>query len=231
MHSRNPDVVHLADLISRTPASVAIRLTNFANVDPFHQSRGVTGMSGGRAQVEPIWVEFLNDKEQLLFESERELAKLESITLEEKFPKIFEGINNYRGEKRFIEVKGRINQNIFRKIVLVNYQSRCAISGIDIPDLLIASHIIPWSINPDERLNPENGICLSALYDKAFDKGLITINENYKVVLSPLLFENEAKSYFRNTFFEASGFRILEPQKYLPSQEALEYHRLNIFKK
>ena len=61
-------------------------------------------------------------------------------------------------------MKTRVNQNVFRQIVLANYNKKCAITGIDIPDLLVASHIIPWSKNEEERLNPENGICLSALY-------------------------------------------------------------------
>ena len=71
------------------------------------------------------------------------------------------------------EVKTRVNQNVFRKIVLANYNGKCALTGIDISELLVACHIIPWSENEQERLNPENGICLSSLYDKAFDKGLI----------------------------------------------------------
>ena len=77
-------------------------------------------------------------------------------------------------------MKTRVNQNVFRQIVVANYSGKCAISGIDMPELLFASHIIPWSKNEEERLNPENGICLSALYDKAFDKGLIAVNENIR---------------------------------------------------
>ena len=68
-------------------------------------------------------------------------------------------------------------------IIMANYSSRCDITGIDIPDLLFASHIIPWSKNENERLNPENGICLSALYDKVFDKGYIGINEKYGILI------------------------------------------------
>ena len=86
-----------------------------------------------------------------------------------------------KGETKIREVKTRINQNVFRQMVIANYSCQCAISGIDIPDLLFASHIIPWSKNEQERLNPENGICLSCLYDKAFDKGWIGINEKYEI--------------------------------------------------
>jgi putative restriction endonuclease len=105
-----------------------------------------------------------------------------------------------------------------------NYNSCCAISGIDISDLLIASHIIPWNTNEKERLNPENGICLSSLYDKAFDKGYLTVNEQLKVVLSPELKRNLHKKYYEHFFKPFEGEQILSPQKYLPKKEFLQYH-------
>ena len=71
-------------------------------------------------------------------------------------------------------------------MILSNYNGHCALTGIDIPQLLLASHIIPWSKNKVTRLNPSNGICLSALYDKAFDQGLIGFDQHYKVILSPI---------------------------------------------
>jgi putative restriction endonuclease len=125
--------------------SVAIRLTNFAHVDPYHQERGVKGLSGGRRQVEPIWNEFFNDKEKLVFESERILAEKENMTVETKFAEILYDTKNMKGETKIREVKTRVNQNFFRQVVVANYSGRCAITGIDIPDLLVASHIIPWS--------------------------------------------------------------------------------------
>lgn len=184
MHSRTPEIIKLAETIGRTPASIAIRLTNFASVDPFHQNRGIKGMSGGRRQVEPIWDEFVNNREDLLFESERILAEKEEETIETKYSELLFETTHLIGEDRIREIKTRVNQNLFRQMVLANYDGKCAISGIDISDLLIASHIIPWSKSEKERLNPENGICLSALYDKAYDIGLITIDVDYKVVFS-----------------------------------------------
>ena len=126
-------------------------------------------MSGGRRQVEPIWNEFINDMEKLVFESERILAEKENMTIETKFAEILYDTRNLKGETKIREVKTRVNLNFFRQVVVANYSGKCALTGIDIPDLLVASHIIPWSKNEKERLNPENGICFSALYDKAFD--------------------------------------------------------------
>ena len=70
MHSRTLEVIHLANLMNRTPSSIAMRLVNFASVDPFHQNRGIKGLAGGKRQVEPIWQEFLANKEEILFERE-----------------------------------------------------------------------------------------------------------------------------------------------------------------
>lgn len=93
----------------------------------------------------------------------------------------------------------------------------------------MASHIIPWSKNVNERLNPENGICLSALYDKAFDKGLIGINKNYQVILSASLKKKKETSFYQSHFATIESLKITNPIKYLPRKEFLEYHLDTIF--
>ena len=100
MHSRTPEIIHLANIIGRTPDAVAIRLTNFAHIDPYHQERGVKGMSGGRNQVEPIWNEFINNKEELIFESEKILAEKENETIEQKFADILVGYREFKGRNK-----------------------------------------------------------------------------------------------------------------------------------
>ena len=147
LHHNTPEIIYLSQLINRTANAVAMRLSNFASVDPYHKERGIKGLTGGVKQVEPIWNEFIDHKEDLLFESEKLLAKLEERTLESKFADLLSGIENLKGKTKIREVKTRVNQNAFRQIVLANYSGKCAITGIDIPDLLIASHIIPWSVN------------------------------------------------------------------------------------
>lgn len=230
MHSRTPEIIHLANIIGRTPDSVAIRLTNFAHVDPYHQQRGVKGMSGGRKQVEPIWNEFINNKEKLVFESEQILAEKENLTIETKFAEILYDTKNLKGETKIREVKTRVNQNFFRQVVLANYSGKCAISAIDIPDLLVASHIIPWSKNEEERLNPENGICFSPLYDRAFDKGYIGINGKSEILISSALKKKEKEDYYSKYFSHLSGTKLFLPQKYHPKKEFLQYHLDSIFK-
>lgn len=231
LHSKNPEIIHLANLLGRTSNSVAMRLNNFASVDPFHQARGIKGLSGGIKQVQPIWNEFINNKEELLFESEKILAEKEKVSLEIKYSNALEGIENLKGEYKIREVKTRINQNIFRQIVMANYNSKCAISGIDIPDLLVASHIIPWSKNENERLNPENGICLSPLYDRAFDKGYIGISEKFEIILSNEIKKKNTQEYHEKHFKPLDGLKIILPQKYYPKKEFLVYHLDVIFRK
>lgn len=231
LHSGNPQIIHLASLLRRTAGSIAMRLNNFASVDPYHQQRGIGGLPGGKKQVEPIWNEFINNKEELLYESERILAQKEHIAIEDKFSELLKGTENLKGEYKVREVKTRINQDVFRKIVIANYSGRCAITGINIPDLLIASHIIPWSKNEKERLNPENGICLSSMYDRAYDKGYIGITKDFDIVLSNELFKMRNEKYHPYYFASLIGKKITLPSKYSPRREFLEYHMDEIFKK
>lgn len=230
LHSRTPEIIHLAKLLGRTAGSIAMRLNNFASVDPFHQQRGIGGLPGGRKQVEPIWQEFIDNKDALLFESERILAEKEHTSIENKYAEVLQDTRHLKGEYKLREVKTRVNQDVFRQIVIANYNSKCAITGIDIPDLLLASHIIPWSKSEVERLNPENGICLSPLYDRAYDKGFITISEKFEIVLSREIREKENKGYHRKYFSSIAGAKIILPKKYHPKKEFLQFHLDEVFR-
>lgn len=230
-HSRNPDVKRLAEIIGRTPGAISRRLGNFASIDPFHQQRGVKGLDHGKRQVQPIWDEFFENKERLLFQSEEILAQKENTSLRSKYKDILEDLKDLKGETVLREVKTRVNQCVFRKIVLTNYSYKCAITGIDIPELLHASHIIPWSTSEEHRLSPENGICFSALYDKAFDKGLIGINTDLKIIFSETLKKKKKTEYFEKYFASIENQEILKAKKYLPRKEFLEHHLDTIFNK
>lgn len=231
MHTRTPEIIEMASLLGRTVNSIAIRLTNFAACDPYHQNRGVKGMVGGIKQCQPIWDEFFTNQEELIFLSEQILAEKEHQTIEIKFDELLFDIKDLKGETKIREVKTRVNQNVFRQIVVANYSGKCAITGIDIPELLFASHIIPWSENEDERLNPENGICLSALYDKAFDRGLIGLNEKYEILISSHLKKKQQNDYYGRYFSHLDKSKLVMPQKYMPKKEFLQYHLDEIFEK
>lgn len=136
------------------------------------------------------------------------------------------------GEDVASESKRRVGQDYFRHMILANYGYRCALTGIDIPQLLLASHIIPWrdKKHKQDRLNPSNGICLSALYDKAFDKGLITFSpDDYTVCISSALRENETKEYYDHHFGIIVGKKLTMPDEYMPDRDFLAYHRDKVF--
>lgn len=230
IRSTNPAIVDLAKLIGRTSNAVALRLANYASCDLFLRSRGIKGMENGKQQCLPYWKEFINDRAKLIFESEQILAKYQEVSIETKFKDILSDIpTGLQGETRLTEVKTRVNQSVFRELVLANYNSKCAITGIDVPELLVASHILPWATNEKERLNPANGICLSMLWDKAFDKGLIGINSDYTIIFSERIRSCLAKDFYNDYFKTIEGHKLNLPSKYLPSQDFLEWHRNNIF--
>ena len=121
-----------------------------------------------------------------------------------------------------------MNQSFFRKMILSSYDSQCCITGLPIKELLVASHIIPWSQNPKTRLNPQNGLCLNSLHDKAFDRGYITISTSYQVVISSKIKNFDSKIITMITDYQ--GAKMLLPRRFLPKQEYLNYHRENIFR-
>lgn len=136
------------------------------------------------------------------------------------------------GEDVVSKTKRRKGQDYFRRMILANYESRCSLTGIDIPQLLIASHIIPWEdkSHKKDRLNPENGICLSALYDKAFDKGLITFSpDDYTVILSSALREYDSREYYDKHFGIIAGRKLTLPLEHSPNREFLAYHKNHVF--
>ena len=211
---------------------MALRLVNYASCDPILQKRGIKGMVGGIKQCQPLWDEFNNNREELLFESERILAEYEGTSIEKKYEQEIRDIpQGIVGETKVREVKTRVNQNVFRQIVLANYDGKCALTGIDLSELLVASHIIPWSENEQERLNPENGICLSSLYDKAFDKGLISFTNDKRVLFSLRLKENVGKEYYTKYFESIANAELITPRKYHVNPQFLEWHRDCIFNK
>lgn len=223
-----PEVKQLAALIGRTDNSVALRLVNFAACDPYILATGRHGMAGGERICQPIWDEFVNDKERLFMEAERIKAQLLKQPIEQT---LHITATDLVGTTREAVVKQRVNQNVFRSMILANYNSTCAITGITVPELLVASHIVPWAEStPEQKLNPENGICLSALYDKAFDRGLITVSpDDYTINLSSALREYETEDYFDKHFRAISGQKLIMPIEHLPNRDFLAWHGNHIF--
>jgi putative restriction endonuclease len=229
MHSSNPEVIKLATLIGRTPSSIALKLGNFASFDPSLQERGIKGASNASKLDREIWNEFYNNWEGALLESELLMAKARKTTIEEQNEVKTSDIPAEGIVKQRL-VNTRVNQSIFRTIILANYNQRCCITGISNPQLLIASHIVPWSKDEKNRMNPMNGLALNALHDKAFDAGLITIDaDTYTIrVSSKLKMKSTPESILQN-FYAFEGKEMFLPDKFLPNRDFLRLHNETCF--
>lgn len=129
------------------------------------------------------------------------------------------------GVDKLAAVKVRVNQDIFRKMVLANYGGKCCVTGLAVPDVLRASHISPWAEDEKNRLNPENGLCLSATYDAAFDRHLISFDEHYRLIVSKVIKDHYTDAAAKAYFLDREGQTMSLPTKFLPSQSLLEKHR------
>lgn len=143
---------------------------------------------------------------------------------------LLENWQGQEGKESLRTIKARFNQNVFRRYTLKNYQQRCCITGTPLPQLLTASHIKPWAIsNAQEKLNPANGLCLAKTQDAAFDKGLITLDENLRVVLSKCIRDHLTHDTLRDNFHRYEGKPITLPHRFRPDPKFLDYHREVVF--
>jgi putative restriction endonuclease len=124
-----------------------------------------------------------------------------------------------------------VNQSFFRKTILASYNNTCCITGIQLPELIVAGHIKPWSLDEKNRLNPQNGIALNALHDRAYETGLLTITPELKIKISPSLFKQKKSQLLEDYFFRYDNQNIISPSKFLPDKEFLIYHNEVRFKK
>ncbi len=223
LHRSNPDTIALAAILGRTSSAVAMKLTNFARLDPELKKRNVSGMGHGSKLDEQIWEEFHKDWNRLSFESERLLIILKTGT-----DSGLEVMSFPEGKSREAIVMVRVNQAFFRSTVLAAYNSTCCITGLAIPALLNASHIVPWSIDGANRTNPRNGLCLNALHDRAFDTGLISLDSEFRVMVSPRL-KKKSKAAPAELILRFEKKAINIPAHFSPDPALLAYHRDNIF--
>ncbi len=232
MHKGNPEIIQLSELIGRTPSSVAMKLVNFASLDPAITSTGRAGLGNASAGDQEIWNEFHEDWELLALESKNAVdgfSKGAALSRVEEFEFDHEPLENYEGATKAVVVETRIKQSFFRKAVLSSYQNRCCISSLQEPRLLIASHIVPWAADKLNRLNPRNGLCLSALHDRAFDLGLITVTPEYRLRISKKMKGHADIAMIDVGILKMDGMKIRLPEKFWPDPDFLEWHNKNRF--
>jgi hypothetical protein len=238
LHARQPAIVALADKLERGTNSVAMKLCNFASLDPALKLRGIKGLEGASALDRTVWTEFHTNLNESVPVSEDALRKLfgvdESSELE-VLPR--EGV---RVRKRpptgptetIASVKLRRGQDYFRDAVLNNFGGRCGVTQLAVRELLIASHILPWGTHVAERLNVRNGLSLSRLHDAAFDQGLITFDDSLRMVVSPRLKAELPQRAVAENFGAYAGQPLhLPDDAALPELAFLAEHRTKKFRK
>lgn len=135
-------------------------------------------------------------------------------------------LNDYAIENRKIEIEQRQKQSLFRTRVLENFEGRCCLSGISEEELLVASHIVPWAKRIDTRLDPANGLLLYSPYDRLFDKGFISFDVSFRVLVAPWV--GRCSLPLRAVLEQLAGQQARRPVKWAIKPEYLEYHRTEV---
>jgi putative restriction endonuclease len=220
----NPDIIDLAARLGRTPSAVTLKLANLAALDASIPQKG---MSNASAMDKQVWTEFFDNPEPVLGVFDQQIAGIAaSSTAQQRLRhpvSMAEESARYDAfgpSERKVEATQRIGQDFFRRIILVSYSDRCALTGIEDKRLLNASHIVAWKDDPRNRLNPSNGVCLNALHDRAFDRHMITFDEDYRMKIAahvPVVARRELE--------RVETGKLELPNRFLPNQAFLEKHR------
>lgn len=207
-----------------------MKLVNFASLDPSLKARDITGLKNTSKLDREVWSEVFADWETLAFESQKAFIKIQSKEKSDRYISD-SGIESPIGETEADRiVKTRLVQGFFRNTVLASYDNNCCFCRLNIPSLLVASHIIPWKDSNEKRADPTNGLCLCSIHDKAFDRGLLGVDEGYRILVSSSMKKVKSKSVMQQiALIDIEGNEMTIPNRFLPDLSSLEYHREKIF--
>ena len=231
LHRGTPEIQQLANAIGRTHSSVAMKLSNLASFDPSIISSGRKGLDGASKLDRQVFERFVNDWEGLLSETDKLwetiVADGDSAQVKEDRSTFnFEYYSDHDSTERLVDQ--RVGQSFFRRAVLANYDDRCCITGISDRRFLNASHIKPWADDLENRHNPANGIALSPTFDRAFDRGLMTIEADGRVLMSQQLISHDHTA--TREYFQKYHTRVIHfPTKFPLNAEFLDWHKRNLF--
>jgi hypothetical protein len=216
-------VKELAALLGRTPASIARKLGNFGAFDPQLAARDISGLVHGSKLDKAVWDEFHHDWAGLVIRAHdirNELQPRERVEQPLMPPQ--------GPSEKVVTVKQRLHQSFFRDAVLSSYNERCCVTGLPIVECLVAGHIIPWSVDERRRADPTNGVCLSATFDRLFDSGCITIEDDLTLCVSKHLRGMNDRAVAEQVAAR-HGQKIIPPARFHPDPASLRWHRDNVF--
>jgi len=220
----NPEVCALANILGRSSAAVARKLGNFGAFDPQLKERDISGLSHGSRLDREVWDEFHTDWNGLVLKAHKLRGKMEKAV---RVPK--KHATPTGPSERISISRQRVHQTFFREAVLSAYQWTCGITGITIHECLVAGHIVPWSQSEEHRTDPTNGLCLSATFHNLFDAGLLTITDDLHIRIAKEVTREVDTPNARN-IFAYDGKPLHRPQRFLPSQGLLAWHRKHVFR-
>lgn len=225
VNNSNRTIKDVAEKIGRSPASLKMKICNLAALDPDFLASGRAGLWGGVSRLDrEVFAEFSDDWQRLSSFAE-DLVGLPIFDIETP---IYNG--PARRKKTYAEIADKQARKFFRKSVVAAYEGHCCISGMTTPDLLIASHIKPYYLSDKtERANPANGLLLNAFYDRAFDKGLMTVLPDLTIKISKAVDRKHADEKTLEWLFGVEGTKIKRPARFAPNRDLLDYHNKYIF--
>jgi len=223
----NAAVSDLARLLSRSPGSIARKLGNLGSFDDQLRKRNITGLTHASKLDQDVWHEFHSDWNRLVLVAQRLRESWAASNLD--VPSEGQAFMPPEGQSETQAMRAvRVHQKFFRDAVLSSYDETCCITGLRIAACLVASHIIPWRVSEKLRADPRNGLCLSATFDRLFDRGLLALSASLEVMVSASLRQTEDPR-IQNLVCAYHGRPIVRPGRFLPMQESLEWHRRNVF--
>jgi len=223
----NAEVVALASVLGRTPSSVARKLGNFGAFDPLLAQKGIVGLAHYSKADSQIWGEFYGRWEALVEECQQ-LSAAPSPPAMLSLPLSFPLSLPTGPTTQARLVLTRLSQSFFRRAVLASYGSACCLCGLDLPPLLVASPIKPWAVSAEARTDPENGLCLCVLHDKAYDRGLLSVTTDYEVIVSPVVQKSRAE-FTKSALLAFDKQAIHLPSRFAPKAEYLRWHLESVF--
>ncbi len=226
----NPEVVKLAQVLGRTPSSVARKLGNFGAFDLLLAEKGIVGLVHYSKADKDIWHEFYGRWDILVEETQTLLVGGAAETIFAPEPETLPDLVLPTGptaQPRLVMT--RLYQSFFRKAVLASYGNCCCLCGMELKPLLVGSHIKPWSVSSEEeRTDPENGLCLCVLHDKAYDRGLLTVTIDHRVIVSDVI-KKSAVKFTQLTLADFDNQPIQMPSRFAPKPEHLQWHWEKVF--
>ena len=255
LHHGNPQIQELGLVIDRTVGAVSMKLVNIASLDKNITDTGRAGLKNASQADKKMWREIQDNWGDFPAEVSAARSSFDPthggdviidpthggdviidpthggdviIDPTHRGDVIIE-LDVPVGRTRQVKVEIREGQGFFRDNLHRIYEGTCCITGANAPDLLDAAHIIPWKQNKAIGCDPRNGLLLTTLHHRAFDKGLITIDENYHVKVSPIV-KKMSSPFIDSALLKYDGQPMRMPSDpYIPKQEYLAQHREETF--